>query len=128
MAICDSQITPSDTVWSIIRADNPDLMKQRNVALYYNRVTELLWKYRYRNEANFVSQNQQNWQQLGVFGNHGMWVEELDTRPGRGWTPGPRYISTHVGQMYILENHQRRVDGLIWHLRLNARQCYQRWW
>lgn len=126
MSICDALMTPFSMCWSIISADNKDLMKDRDVRKYYQQVTEALWKQRYRWEANFFSQNQLNWQALGVFGNAGMMVEELDTKPG-GSRPGLRYTATSPGEMYPLENWQGRTDGFIRHFRWNARQAMQRW-
>ena len=126
MAICDAMITPYNMLWSFIKADNEYLMKDRGVALYYKDVTNILWKSRYRWDAGFFSNNQTNWQALGVFGNMGMMVEELDTKPG-GYSPGLSYSATAPGEMYPLRNYQGRVDGYIRHFRWNARQAYQRW-
>lgn len=126
MAICDALLTPHSMLWSTYKLSNKELMKDRSVQLYCQQVTETIWRHRYRPEANFMSQNQQNWQALGVFGNMGMIVDELDTRPGKV-ERGVRYISTSPGEMYWLTNHQGRVDGFIRQFRWTARQAAQRW-
>ena len=126
MSICDALLTPYNMLWSKIKANDDDLMKDRTVALYYNQVTTALWNARYRAEANFYSQNQLNWQSLGVFGNNGMFIDELDSRP-MAKRPGLRYMSTSPGEMYKLKNHQGRTDGFIRHFRWTARQVHQKW-
>lgn len=127
MSIADAMLTPSSMCWSIIAADNPELMKLPEVRKYYWAVTQALWKQRYRWEANFFSQNQLNLHALGVFGNSGLLVHELDTRPQPGMTPGLRYVATSPGEMYPLRNYQGRVTGYIRHFRWSARQAVLKW-
>lgn len=131
-SIVDRTVTPFDTMWSYIRPvtregeGHTDLMKDRGVMQYFDDVSRILWRQRYRQEANFQSQNQQNWHVLGVFGNPTMWVEELDTKPW-GDAAGLRYISMGPGQIYRLKNNQGRVDGCIRYFRWTPRQAYGRW-
>src|SRR5579859_2989252 len=120
--LCDALITPHNMMWSRVRPDNKELMKDRAAQLYYDQVSEVLWTHRYRPEANFFSQNQQNWLCLGVFGNMGMYVDEYDGRPGE-YRPGLRYCATSPGEIYILRNHQGRENGHIRHFRWSARQA-----
>lgn len=126
MAICDALLTPHTMLWSKVKASNDDLMKDRSVQLYFAKVSQVLWQERYKAEANFLSQNQQNWQSLGVFGNMGMLIDQLDPRPGN-FGLGLRYMSTSPGEMFVLQNHQGRVDGYIRYFRWTARQAYQKW-
>ena len=120
--LCDALITPHNMMWSRVRPDNDDLMKDRAAQLYYDKVSEVLWNHRYRPEANFFSHNQQNWLCLGVFGNMGMYVDEYDSRPG-DYRPGLRYCATSPGEIYILRNHQGREHGHIRHFRWTAQQA-----
>lgn len=126
MAICDALITPYNMLWSYVQASNKDLMKDRSVQAYYNKVTECLWYHRYCQDAMFFSQNQKNWQALGVFGNMGMFVDQIDTRRP-GTPPGLSYVATSPGEMYPLYNYQGRNDGFIRHFRWTAREAYGRW-
>lgn len=126
MAIVDTMLTPWTMPWSLVRCSNKDLRKDRSVKLYYAEKNRILWEQRYRPEANFVGSSQVNYQGLGVFGNMGMFVDELDTRPAKV-KPGIRYISCPPGSVYILANHQGRIDGFIRHFRWTARQAYQCW-
>ena len=126
MALCDFLMTPFAMPWSPIRADDDNLMKDRSVALYYEKVSNILWRERYRAEANFVGAQQVNWQSLGAFGNQNMFLDELDTQPG-DFRPGMRYVPLSPGEVYLLVNHQGRVDGYIRAFRWTARQACQRW-
>ena len=126
MSICDALLTPWNMLWSQVEASNKDLMKDRDAKIYFHKVTHALWSQRYRAESNFMGQQQQNWQALGVFGNQGMMIDMLDPAPGM-YAPGLRYMSLSPGELYVLQNHQGRVDGFIRHFRWSPRQAYQRW-
>lgn len=126
MAIADAMITPFNLMWSIYRSPDVELMKQRDAKLYYEAVTRTIWAERYKATAGFTSQQTTGWMGLGVFGNHGMMVEEYDGRPlDRG--EGLSYTGCSVGEIYLLVNHQNRVDGFVRHFRWTARQAHQRW-
>jgi len=126
MNICDALLTPAHMQWSIVRADDPVLMRDPSVRRYFAEVTSTLWQHRYRPEANFVGQQQQNYLSLGVFGNQAMLVEEYDSGPGPR-RPGLRYIGLPPGEVYVLANHQGQVDGFIRHFRWTARRAHSRW-
>lgn len=128
-SIAEWMITPTNMLWSMVKAGGVDgdyLMKKREVKLYYEKLTRCLWYHRYRAEGNFVSQNHQNMQGLGVFGNMGMFVDELcDTiDPTKH---GVRYLATPVGEIYRELDHQRRMVGFIRHFRLTAEQAKRKW-
>lgn len=126
MNICEALLTPSSMLWSIVQACDPKLARREDVRQFMWETTQALWHHRYRPEANFDAQNKQNYLGLGVFGNMAMMVEEFDAGPGRH-TPGLRYIGCPVGELYLLVNHQGRVDGFIRHFRWSARRAFSRW-
>lgn len=126
MAIASGLLTPSEMLWSVYRANDKNLMKQRRVREYFEAITTAVWEERYRFEANFVAWNNMNMMCLGAFGNMGMFTEELETGPSN-CPPGISYRSAGPGEVYLLTNHQGRVDGFIKHFKWNARQAYQRW-
>ncbi len=124
MSIVDSITTPHTMQWSKIQADDKDLMKDRAVRIYFNQVTEQLWKERYKPEANFLGQNQTNLQGYGVFGNMGMFTDELRNHPRK--IRGLSYRSTPCGEVYVIQNFQGVVDGFVRAFKLDARQAHQR--
>jgi Bacteriophage head to tail connecting protein len=125
-AICDSLLTPRNMMWHTLTNEDEYVMKDRKTRLWFEQVNKILFKFRYSPMANFASQNQNNYQQLGAFGNMGMFIDELDMyeNPGRR---GLRYKSMPLGQLFIRENHQGIVDGFIRWFRLTARQAFQKW-
>lgn len=124
MSIVDSIVTPHTMMWSRVKASNKDLMKDRDVRLYFNQVTDTLWAERYKPEANFLGQNQTNLQAYGVFGNMGMFTDELRNHPRK--LRGLSYKSQGPGVVYVMENDQGIIDGYARHFKLDARQAYKR--
>ena len=125
-SIMDNLATPSAIMWSKKRPGGKNakkLWQRRRVREYYCDLTNRLWALRYRPEANFAGQNFQNWQALGVFGNMGMMIEEIDTSTGA--KPGPAYRATPPGEIYVLQSDQGRVNGFIRHFRRDAQQARQ---
>jgi len=97
MAIADAMVTPHNMLWSKVEFPDPYLMRQRDVRLYCEEVSRILWAERYRPSANFMTQQQTNWQCLGAFGNQGMLVDALDKRAGE--RPGLRYMAQSPGEV-----------------------------
>lgn len=116
-AILDSLLTPRTTIWHKVAPAIVELKKNREVVLYLDEVTTTLFKYRYREQSNFASQNQMVYQMLGAFGTGIMFVDELTTKPGI------RYKSISVGQIYIRENHQGLIDMVYRYFKMTARQA-----
>lgn len=125
-AIVDSLMTPSAIMWSKLRHPDPYLMKQRGVGRYFEDLSNAIWQARYAPSANFVGQNQQNMQGLGVFGNMNLYVDALDSELFGGQR-GLRYCSIPVGAMYYIQNHQGAVTGFYRTFRWTAQQFYSRW-
>lgn len=124
-AICDSLITPRNQTWHTLAADNPYLMKNRRVQLFFEEATRALFKHRYAPNANFSAQNQGVFHSLGAYGTGSIFVDRFQAadRGGRGL----RYKSLHLGSTYFRENHQGLIDGLVRVLRMTARQMVQKW-
>ncbi|MDR3562054.1 MAG: portal protein [Negativicutes bacterium] len=123
-AICDSLLTPRNSKWHGLGANNPYVMKDRASRLWFEQATDILFKYRYSTVANFSSQNLSNFQSLGAFGNGGMFIDEFD---GTNGIIGMRYKAIPLGELFIRENHQGLIDSFIRWFRLTARQAFQKW-
>lgn len=123
-AICDSLLTPRNMFWHGLCANNEYVMKDRDTKLWFERVTKLLFKYRYAPTANFASQNLQNYTSLGAFGTNGMFIDQY---LGPGKIRGIRYKAIPLGELFIRENHQGQVDSYIRWFRLTARQAFEKW-
>lgn len=124
-AICDSLLTPRNQTWHTVVADNPYLMKNRRVQLYFEEATRVLFRHRYAANANFSAMNQGVFHSLGAYGTGSMFIDAFraEDRGGKGL----RYKSLHIGSTYFRENHQGLIDGMIRVVRWTARQMVQRW-
>lgn len=124
-AICDSLLTPSNSYWHGLEANDDYVMKDRATRLWYENATRTLFKYRYLAEGNFISQNQAKYQSIGAFGNTGLFIDALD--PAVSGKRGIRYKAVPLGELFFHENHQGAVDGFVRWFRLTARQAKQKW-
>lgn len=120
-SIMDSLLTPRNQTWHRLKASDDHLNKQRDVQVWFDDVTKLLFKYRYSPDSNFSSQNQRNFRSLGAYGTGAMFTDELTRHPGI------RYKKIHLSQLYVDENHQGIVDKVYRYFPLSARQAYQKW-
>jgi hypothetical protein len=116
-SIMDSLLTPRNSTWHRVAPPDPYLNKDREVKLWFEEATRLLFKYRYAPEANFASQNQTNFKALGAFGTGCLFPDKLYKYPGI------RYRHIHLGELYILENHQGLVDKAYRVFTLTARNA-----
>lgn len=120
-AILDSYLTPRNQTWHRVMSSIDELNKDRAVRLYYEDVTRALFKYRYSTIANFAGQNMMFNKSLGAFGTSVMYIDPA------GSEPGIRYKNCHLGETYLVENHQGIVDQMIRHFPMTARQALQKW-
>lgn len=119
-AILDSYLTPRNQIWHRVMSSVDELNKNREVRLYYEDVTRLLFKYRYSTIANFASQNMLFNKSLGAFGSAAMYID------GAMVEPGMRYKCCHLGEMFFIENHQGIIDEVIRCFTLTAKQAVQK--
>ena len=124
-AICDSLLTPRNSFWHGLEANDDYVMKDRATRLWFEQVSRLLFRFRYSPEGNFSANNQAVFQSLGAFGTGCMFVDEFDGKLTN--TRGLRYKALPIGEVFLRENHQGLVDGYIRWFQLTARQAEQRW-
>lgn len=125
-AILDSLLTPRNSTWHILRAQDRKLRKRRDIQLYFEEVNQVLFDARYDAHANFMAQNQINYKSLGAFGTGSMFIDPLAPMAGRK-AGGLRYRAIFLGEIYCSENHQGIVDKVFRFFRLSARQAEQKW-
>jgi hypothetical protein len=120
-AVMESMLTPRSQKWQRVMPSDRYLLKSRPVRLWFEEVTDILFKYRYAPKANFGGQNHQNYSGLGAFGTGCMFTDKLDGEPGL------RYKAIHLGEIYFAENHQGIIDRAIRRFKFTARQAFQKW-
>lgn len=120
-AILDSLLTPRNGKWHQLTTSDSALNRNRQVQLYFEECTNILFRERYAARSNFASQNNYNFRYLGAFGTSCMFTDELDG--GRGL----RYKSVPLGHLYLAENHQGIIDKVTRRIKLSARQAIQKY-
>lgn len=121
-AAMESMLTPRNSQWHSLQPSDPTLKKRRNVQLWFDELTQSLFKYRYAPAANFASQQHENYMALGAFGTGATFIDKLQPRYGRGL----RYRAIHLGEVRFCENHQGIIDTVIRRFPLTARQAAQK--
>ncbi len=120
-AIMESLNTPGGSKWHRILPMDPLLMKNRAARLWYEDVTDALFRYRYSAQSGFQGQNQEVWMSMGAFGTGQIFVDTPDPKEGRGL----RYRCIHLSEVYFRRNHQGRIDTAFRVFKLTARQAKQ---
>ena len=114
-------LTPADTLWHQLRTTDPYLNKQPAVAAYFEKLTNILFAHRYAQTANFQGQCAACYKNLGAYGTHALFIDELDDPIGK--RRGLRYMAIPMGELFLHTIHQGQVIGVIRYFRMTAMQC-----
>lgn len=125
-AICDSLLTPRNMVWHMLGSEDEEIKNDRQCRLWYEAATKMLFRQRYAPIANFASNNQMVFGNIGAYGTGAMFVDQAVNDWNRP-IPQLRYKAIPLGELFVFENHQGRVDKIIRWFRLTARQAIQKW-
>lgn len=125
-AAMESMITPAGNRWSRCRATDPNLMKIREVQLWFDAVNDALFHYRYSPHSGFQANIHDGYVSLGVFGTSAMFTDEYNdpTAPG---VKGLRYRHVHLGELFFAANFQGQVDKVYRRFKMTLRQLSQKW-
>ncbi len=124
-AILDSLLTPRNQLWHQLASDSTDVMKNRDARLWYEQATKICFQERYDAIANFTAANQQVYYSLGAYGTGGVFIDQAVD----DWNKPVnklRYKNIPIGELFIRENHQGRIDSVIRWFKMTARQSYQK--
>lgn len=120
-AVNESLLTPSNERWhTLVVPPGSGLEKDRQVRLWMDATTQVLFRYRYSSKANFSAQLGQHYSSLGAFGTGALFIDDLSGEIG------VRYKHVHLGELYCAENHQGLVDKVLRRFPLSARQAVQK--
>src|SRR3990167_9748904 len=76
-AVMESILSPRASKWQRIVPTDKALMRNRRAREWYEDTTERLFAYRNAPKANFQSQKQQDYIQLGAFGTAPLYIDRL---------------------------------------------------
>lgn len=120
-ASMESMLTPRNQRWHNLTATNPYLNKIRAVGLWFDEVTDILFRYRYGIKGNYASQQHELYHMLGAFGTGALYIDGLGRRDGGGL----RYKSIPLHELYFCENHQGVIDTVFRKFPKTVRQAVQ---
>lgn len=114
-------VWPSNQRYQKLTTDNPALNKSQRVKVYFDEVTDVLFRARYNPRASFESQMGEAGMQQFVFGTGLLYVGDDIRRQAI------TYKSVHLGQITMCEGMDGKVDTVYRCWPWTLRQIEQRW-
>jgi hypothetical protein len=118
-SVMESVVTPRGQTWHNLRPTNHWLKRDRQVALWFEQVNDIIFRYRYAPDANFATVQSEGYVSLGAFGTKCKFID----KPSKG--VGLRYKTIPLNEIQIKENHQGVVDTVYRSFKLKGRQIMQ---
>lgn len=125
-AAMESMLTPASNKWHRLRASNPDLMKIREVQLWFDQANDALFHYRYSPHSGYQANQHDGYVSLGAFGTSGLFIDEFND-PTQPDVKGLRYRNVHLGELFFAANHQGQIDKVFRRFKMTLRQVEQKW-
>ncbi len=116
----DSLVTPSGQYYHRLDPEDESLMGDQEVRLWLDEFNKVLFRMRYKPQANFSSQAHECFISLMAFGTDIMFIDDV---PGIG----ARYKSCPMSEMYIAENQHGVIDLVHRKFPMTARAAFQKW-
>ena len=120
-SINESMLTPHHSRWHSVVPSDTNLLKDRETRLWFEDLTDLLFKLRYAPKANYASQKREDYMMLGAFGDGCLFIDALHSKRDKGF----RYRAIHPGQIYFKENHQGIIDEAFRRFHYTASQAVE---
>lgn len=125
-AAMESMLTPANNKWHKLRHPDMNLMKRRDVQLWFDQVNDAMFHYRYSPHSGFQANQHDGYVSLGAFGTSCLFTDEhknpLDPR-----MRGLRYRNVHLGELFFATNFQGQVDTVYRRFKMTLRQIEQKW-
>ncbi len=118
-AAMESMLTPRNSKWHRVTTTNTELNKDRDVKLFFEDATNILFKHRYSPMANYASQQHEVYIGLGAFGTASMFTDTHDLG-------GLRYSAIDLRELLFDMSHQGVIDTSYRKFAMTARQVMQR--
>lgn len=119
-AVLSSWITPGTQRWHRLVADNADLMKLARVKDFFEKGTDVLFKYRNAPRSKFGGSIQECWKSELAWGNANLYVTGLPNG-------GTSYRYTHIGRSWMDVDPDGMTDTVYYQYPLSARNAVARW-
>lgn len=125
-AAMESMLTPANNKWHRLRHPDMNLMRRRDVQLWFDQVNDAMFHYRYSPHSGYQANQHDGYVSLGAFGTSCLFTDEfknpLDPR-----MRGLRYRNIHLGEVFFAVNFQGQVDKVYRRFKMTLRQIEQKW-
>ena len=125
-AAMESMLTPANNKWHKLRHPDMELMKRRDVQLWFDQVNEAMFYYRYSPHSGYQANQHDGYVSLGAFGTGCLFTDEYND-PLRPQMRGLRYRNVHLGELFFATNFQGQVDKVGRRFKMTLRQIEQKW-
>lgn len=121
VAILNRLVTPGGYTWHGLEASNRELMRIRAVDLYFEDLTNALFKFRRDPKSHWMIDRQNKYTSLAVYGWGPTYIgTRKATKYDRG---GPLYRSCAVRDVFLREDEDGNLMAVFRRMRPNARQA-----
>lgn len=125
-AAMESMLTPANNKWHKLRHPDMNLMKRRDVQLWFDHVNDAMFHYRYSPHSGYQANQHDGYVSLGAFGTGCLFTDEYSD-PLRPQMRGLRYRNVHLGELFFSTNFQGQVDKVGRRFKMTLRQIEQKW-
>jgi hypothetical protein len=125
-AAMESMLTPANNKWHRLRHPDQNLMKRRDVQLWFDQVNDSMFHYRYSPHSGYQANQHDGYVSLGAFGTSCLFTDEF-SNPVDPMMRGLRYRNVHLGELFFACNHQGQVDKVYRRFKMTLRQIDQKW-
>ena len=125
-AAMESMLTPANSKWHRLRATDPNLMKQRDVQLWFDQVNDAMFHYRYSPHSGYQANQHDGYVSLGAFGTGCLFTDQFRD-PTNPTMRGLRYRNIHLGELFFACNFQGQIDKVYRRYKMTLRQIAQKW-
>lgn len=125
-AAMESMLTPANNKWHSMRHPDKNLMKRRDVQLWYDQVNDAMFHYRYSPHSGYQANQHDGYVSLGAFGTSCLFTDEFND-PANRTMRGLRYRNVHLGELFFATNFQGQVDTVYRRFKMTLRQIEQKW-
>lgn len=120
-AVIESLLTPRHQRFHSLRVSRAELMRVKEVNVFFEELTTRLFAIRARPTSGFYDQANESGKALGAYGNQCTHVVPSKDRRGISY----RHI--HVGAMWVTVDDRGRIDGYFYAFKLTAKAALQKW-
>ena len=125
-AAMESMLTPANNKWHKLRHPDMNLMKRRDVQLWFDQVNDAMFYYRYSPHSGYQANQHDGYVGIGAFGTSCLFTDEYSD-PLRPQMKGLRYRNIHLGELFFATNFQGQVDKVYRRFKMTLRQIEQKW-